>query len=208
MKTKHLLLLAALMLPLLGVSAQDIYGIWTPVENSAYELNISRYGTFKSSEDSSEDSYLFALKDGIVTLRTDGGFKRGEMRVVVTGEGDSRTLEIYDNTRYAGRYVVKKAADSERQITCGAGFSLAGRTAQALPSPVSSNDKEGKVVVKIWVDREGNVTQVSAPEKGSTLTDQAYVNQSKTAAMQTKFSANANAPEPQTGTITYVFRNN
>lgn len=208
MKTKHLLLLAALMLPLLGVSAQDIYGIWTPVENSEYELNISRYGTFKSSEDSSEDSYLFAFKDGIVTLRTDGGFKMGEMRVVVTGEGDSRTLEIYDNTRYAGRYVVKKAADSERQTACNAGFSLAGRTAKALPSPVSSNGKEGKVVVKIWVDREGNVTQVSAPEMGSTLTDQAYVNQSKTAAMQTKFSAKADAPEVQTGTITYVFRNN
>lgn len=90
----------------------------------------------------------------------------------------------------------------------GAGFSLAGRSAKALPSPTANGGKEGKVVVKIWVDRDGNVTQTSAPEKGSTLTDQAYVNQSKTAAMRAKFSPKADAPETQTGTITYVFRNN
>lgn len=90
----------------------------------------------------------------------------------------------------------------------GAGYSLTGRSAKALPSPSISQNKEGKVVVKIWVDRNGNVIRTSAPEKGSTLTDQAYVNQSKTAAMKAKFSSNEDAPEEQVGTITYVFRNN
>jgi TonB family protein len=64
------------------------------------------------------------------------------------------------------------------------------------------------VVVKIWVDRAGNVTQVSAPEKGSTLTDAGYVNQAKAAARKAKFSAKEDAPEVQTGTITYDFRTN
>lgn len=90
----------------------------------------------------------------------------------------------------------------------GAGFSLSGRSAKALPSPQATNNKEGKVVVKIWVDRNGNVTQVSAPEKGSTLTDAGYVQMSKAAAMKAKFSAKEDAPETQTGTITYVFKNN
>ena len=45
-------------------------------------------------------------------------------------------------------------------------------------------------------------------EKGSTLTEQAIVNQAKTAAMKAKFSPKEDAPEVQTGTITYVFRNN
>lgn len=89
-----------------------------------------------------------------------------------------------------------------------AGFSLTGRSAKALPSPSVNSNKEGKVVVKIWVDRAGNVTQVSAPEKGSTLTDAAYVEQAKTAARKAKFSAKDDAPESQSGTITYVFRNN
>ena len=90
----------------------------------------------------------------------------------------------------------------------GAGFSLTGRSARALPSPNTNTNKEGKVVVKIWVDRSGNVTQTSAPEKGSTLTDGAIVNQAKSAAMKAKFSPKEDAPEVQTGTITYVFRNN
>ena len=90
----------------------------------------------------------------------------------------------------------------------GAGFSLAGRSARALPSPNTSTNKEGKVVVKIWVDRAGNVTQVSAPEKGSTLTDASLVSKAKAAAMKAKFSPKDDAPEVQTGTITYVFRNN
>ena len=90
----------------------------------------------------------------------------------------------------------------------GAGFSLTGRSARALPSPQTSTNKEGKVVVKIWVDRAGNVTQVSAPEKGSTLTDASLVSKAKAAAMKAKFSPKDDAPEVQTGTITYVFRNN
>ncbi len=90
----------------------------------------------------------------------------------------------------------------------GAGFSLAGRSARALPSPQTNTNKEGKVVVKIWVDRDGNVTQVTAPEKGSTLTDAGLVSKAKAAAMKAKFSSKADAPEVQVGTITYIFRNN
>ena len=90
----------------------------------------------------------------------------------------------------------------------GTGFSLTGRSARALPSPQTSTNKEGKVVVKIWVDRDGNVTQTSAPEKGSTLTDAGLVSQAKDAAKKAKFSPKDDAPEVQTGTITYVFRNN
>lgn len=89
----------------------------------------------------------------------------------------------------------------------GAGWKLKldGRTSVELPSPTYNTDKEGKVVVKIWVDRNGNVTQVSAPEKGSTISEQSMVNQAKAAAMKAKFSSSANAPEVQVGTITYTF---
>lgn len=89
----------------------------------------------------------------------------------------------------------------------GSGFSLTGRSAKALPSPQGGTQKQGKIVVKIRVDRAGNVIGVEAPEKGSTLTDGALVNQAKQAAMKAKFSPKEDAPEVQVGTITYVFRN-
>lgn len=95
---------------------------------------------------------------------------------------------------------------SEGRLSGGVGFSLSGRSAKTLPSPNTSTQKQGKVVVKIWVDRAGNVTQTSAPEKGSTVTDAALVRQAKAAALNAKFSAKEDAPEVQTGTVTYVFR--
>ena len=88
----------------------------------------------------------------------------------------------------------------------GAGFSLEGRDAVALPWPKSESNKQGKIVVKIWVDRNGNVTNVEAPLKGSTIIDAGMVNRAKQAAMKAKFSKSSNAVENQVGTITYVFR--
>ena len=89
----------------------------------------------------------------------------------------------------------------------GAGYSLNGRKASSLPLPNYNSQKEGKVVVKIWVNQQGVVTNVSAPEKGSTIYEGALVEKAKQAAKQAKFNADPNASETQVGTITYVFRN-
>ncbi len=90
----------------------------------------------------------------------------------------------------------------------GTGFSLSGRSARALPSPATTSNKQGKIVVKIWVDRNGVVTKTDAPAKGSTLTDAALVSLARQSAMKATFSKNSDAPETQVGTITYVFANN
>lgn len=87
----------------------------------------------------------------------------------------------------------------------GSGWSLAGRSNLGLPKPPSSNRKEGKIIVKIWVDRSGRVTQAEAPVKGSTITERGMVEEAKSTALKAKFSASESAPETQTGTITYVY---
>lgn len=90
----------------------------------------------------------------------------------------------------------------------GTQFSLSGRSAKALPTPATSTQKQGKIVVKIYVDKAGKVVKADAPDKGSTLSDAGLVALAKSAAMKAIFSASDNAPEVQTGTITYIFRNN
>lgn len=87
----------------------------------------------------------------------------------------------------------------------GSGWSLSGRSNLGLPKPPSSNRKEGKIIVKIWVDRSGKVTQAEAPVKGSTILDRGMVEEAKSTALKAKFSASESAPETQTGTITYVY---
>ena len=97
-----------------------------------------------------------------------------------------------------------------RQVSSysSAGWSLKGRSAMALPTPSSESNKEGKIIVKIWVDRSGKVLKAEAPEKGSTISDVTFVNKAKEAAKKAKFNADYNATETQVGTITYVFRRN
>ncbi|MBR1784379.1 MAG: energy transducer TonB [Bacteroidales bacterium] len=88
----------------------------------------------------------------------------------------------------------------------GSSFSLKGRNAVSLPKPGYNSNQQGKVVVKIVVDRQGRVTRAEAPEKGSTITAGALVEQARQAALKARFNASADAPDEQSGTITYIFK--
>lgn len=84
-------------------------------------------------------------------------------------------------------------------------FSLKGRISKSLPRPNNNFQEQGKVVVKIWVDREGNVIAAEPGFKGSTTTDSRLYKLAKQAALKAKFSSKNDAPSKQTGTITYTF---
>lgn len=87
----------------------------------------------------------------------------------------------------------------------GVDFSLSGRYAKDLPKPINKSQEQGKVVVKIWVDTKGNVINAEPGYKGSTTSDARLYKLAKQAALRAKFSKKNNAPEEQTGTITYIF---
>lgn len=88
----------------------------------------------------------------------------------------------------------------------GIGYSVGNRKALKLPSPEYPGQKNGKVVVKVWVNKEGRVLKAQAGEKGSTIYDKSFLTVSEAAALQAHFDVSADAPEMQVGTITYVFR--
>ncbi len=87
----------------------------------------------------------------------------------------------------------------------GISFSLAGRQSKSLPKPVYNSDDQGTVVVKIWVNADGAVVKAQAGEKGTTTNDLSLWRTAETAAKKSRFSADKNAPDQQTGTITYKF---
>ena len=87
----------------------------------------------------------------------------------------------------------------------GVNFSLSGRYAKELPKPTNKTQEQGKVVVKIWVDNDGNVINAEPGHKGSTTTDAQLYKMAKRAALKAKFNTKKEAPEEQTGTITYIF---
>jgi TonB family protein len=87
----------------------------------------------------------------------------------------------------------------------GISFDLSGRGSVSLPKPAYESPEQGKVVVKIWVNRDGMVTRAQAGVKGTTITDQNLQNVARDAALKAVFTPDPKAAEIQTGTITYNF---
>ena len=86
---------------------------------------------------------------------------------------------------------------------------LKGRSVDgALPRPSYNVQKEGTVVVTIWVDNYGNVQKAVAGADGTTVTDQELWNAARKAALKTHFTMNSDAPALQQGSITYIFKLN
>ncbi len=87
----------------------------------------------------------------------------------------------------------------------GISYSLGNRTATSTPKPNFPGREEGTVVVKITVDKNGNVTQAEPGQKGTTTLNADLYDAAKRAALQAKFNVDNDAPAYQTGTITYKF---
>lgn len=87
----------------------------------------------------------------------------------------------------------------------GISFSLKGRNSKSLPIPEYTSNEQGTVIVKIWVNTKGEVTRVQAGERGTTTSDRSLWKLAENAALRARFSPDDDAPEDQTGTITYKF---
>ncbi len=81
-----------------------------------------------------------------------------------------------------------------------------------LALPKFNKQEGGKVVVRIWVDAYGNVTNAIVDASGTTIDDKTLWNEARNAAMKTHFTKLNNITEDtplqelvQEGTITYYF---
>ena len=88
----------------------------------------------------------------------------------------------------------------------GPSFSLSGRKGLDLVIPEFPVQEEGKVVVEIFVDKNGNVTSARPGVQGSTLQNSSLLESARQAALKSKFNNDPKATASQRGTITYVFR--
>jgi TonB family protein len=85
-------------------------------------------------------------------------------------------------------------------------FDLGGRSMRIRPRIEERSQETGKVVIEIVVDKDGNVTTVNGPARGSTTSAPVLVNKAKQAAREAKFNKSPNGVEEQRGSITFVFQ--
>lgn len=84
------------------------------------------------------------------------------------------------------------------------GVDLKGRAVVKPPKLPSDTKEEGKVVVEITVDTEGNVIEANPNGRGTTTSSALLKAKAKQAAMATKFNVDGKFEE-QRGTITIIF---
>lgn len=80
------------------------------------------------------------------------------------------------------------------------------RVVGPLKPPSYGVQKEGTVVVEIWVDRLGEVRRAVPGYEGTSVTDKDLWNAARQAALTASFSPDPDAKEQQQGTITYIFK--
>lgn len=86
----------------------------------------------------------------------------------------------------------------------GPAYDLGGRGAKSIPSPSREFEEEGKVVVDIWVDKDGLVQRAEIG-KGTTVTNITMRESALQAALKSTFTEDKKASDLQKGTITYTF---
>ena len=87
----------------------------------------------------------------------------------------------------------------------GPSYSLGKRGAKSIPVPSYDEPEQGKVVVTIYVDKDGNVLRAVPGGIGTTVSNPSLWAKAKSAALKAKFAKDPDASEEQKGTITYYF---
>lgn len=87
----------------------------------------------------------------------------------------------------------------------GISYSLGGRGHMKGPDIIKEHTEEGKVVLNIYVGRNGKVIRTTPFLSGSTTTSQALFNLADKMAKSAVFESDANAPPEQKGQMTFVF---
>lgn len=87
----------------------------------------------------------------------------------------------------------------------GSSFELGGRSMISGPKVGEKPTEEGRVVLNIWVDRQGNILRTSQNLKESTTTSQYLFSLAKKAAQKAKFNPSTNAAPEQRGKMTFIF---
>ena len=84
---------------------------------------------------------------------------------------------------------------------------LTGRSLRSRPAIKNTcENTKGKVVIAIKVDRSGHVTDARFTQSGSTTGDDCLIAIARQAAMKYVFDENSAAAETQTGSITFIFK--
>lgn len=220
----HALLIAALVAGVLRYSSEHDQPEWPPADSS--EILFGGEFVMVGDQGAAEAEAAAETADvSDVTDVTDVAAPSGDIKVpkafkvpkdpkaekaekAETAEKAEKAEAIKDRVSFGkgkGKAGQPDGNSADGAVSGIAASGLGNRKAVSLPSP--EKGPMGKIVVKITVDRNGNVTSAAylsgvAPANASASARRSCVE----AARRSRFSADPDAPASQTGTITYTYK--
>lgn len=135
--------------------------------------------------------------------KTSSEITKKALSVLNNGNKSSGDYEIKENKR---KDVTLNSNKYYGDVSRETNFSIVGRKAISRPSPQNTCNEEGVVVVKVTVNREGEVIDALAGIKGTTTQSECLLKISKEAALKTKWESSEEANAEQFGSIKYNFK--
>ncbi len=129
--------------------------------------------------------------------KSDGQTTGGHGNDGLPGDKGDPNGSIYANSFYGN--------GSGNGLGNGTGWGLDGRKLAGNSKKVQDCNEEGRVVVKVWVNRSGNVIKAERTQ-GTTNTNPCLVNPAIETAKSFKWQPDAKAPETQIGFVVINFK--
>lgn len=219
----HALLIAALVAGVLRYSSEQDQPEWPPADSSEILFGgefvmIGDQGaseaeaaaeteTAEAVEEPANDIKVLKVPKDLKDLKVPKA-EKAEKAEAEKAEKAEKAEAIKDRVSFGkgkGKAGQPDGNSADGAVSGIAASGLGNRKAVSLPPPAKG--PMGKIVVKITVDRNGNVTSAAylsgvAPANASASARRSCVE----AARRSRFSADPDAPASQTGTITYTYK--
>ena len=121
-------------------------------------------------------------------------------------EGKEITVPNLDPSKFdKSNYMEKAPKPVKVKGLTTVSYDLVGRSDIVLEVPAYLCKGSGKVVVRVAVDRTGQVSKAELDQASTTTVDACMLDNALSSAGGARFSSSTAAPQPQRGTITYIF---
>ncbi len=210
---KKIMLLCAAIIAF-GMAAYAQLGKPTTTVKDTFYINHTYYSGMKLNRADWPDTMI--VEDALKVYVAKSTYTKEELKFTFSGRKyetlcNGKKYEIFfgDDNEYVEiggyRFYIERKNEPKETMS-SSNYALSSRTALSIPAPQYNSNSQGKVVIKVWVDRDGKVIRAEFNPKGSTTSDAKLIQASRDAALKARFNSDINAPEEQVGSLTYLFK--
>lgn len=162
------------------------------------------YETYKEAKQIHQESLtIFAKADSL--LSTPATKSAAKDFAKTSSKAASFIDELFTDLEKDYKESKKAAAKSTPKVYVSSSYRIEDRyVPHNVHKPDIVGNEVGTVVIDIRVDKTGTVKKTSV-NQATTITNEDVIDAARKAALQTNFNYNREAPETQSGTITYTY---